>query len=164
MKKIVFLLLGTILIAVSANAQLKVKVPCPIFEVDILDGKVNGLKPNARFGDIKEKFPCTTQIDEEGTAAKCGAALYFKDKDIAFFTDRDYIEIGEKFQGKLSVPVMGAPRNGMFKWFGNTKAKDTDWDAFGTQYGIIILYYNKASKVIRIQMSTMTVDNIKLCE
>jgi len=164
MKKILFILVVMVAIAFQANAQLKVKVTCPPFEVDILDGKVNGLKPNARFIEIKEKFPCATTIDEEGSAAKCGAAIYFKDKDLSFFTDRDYIEIGEKFKGKLSIPLIGAARSGMFKLFGNVKMKDTDWDAYVTQYGLLILYYNKASKVNRIIMSTMSVENIKLCE
>jgi hypothetical protein len=164
MKRIVFLLLGMIAL-LPAMAQIKVKAACPPFEVDILDGKVNGLKANARFIEVKQKFPCSTSMDEEGAAtAKCGAAIYFKDKDLTFFTDRDYIDIGEKFQGKLTIPLIGAARNGLFKWLGNPKIKDTDMDVFPTQYGILILRYNKASKVIRIQMSTLGPDNINLCE
>src|SRR4051812_17641317 len=126
MKRIIFLLL-TVTALLPAMAQLKAKVLCPPFTVDILDGKVNGLKADARFIEIKEKFPCATSMDEEGTAAKCGAAIRFKDKDLTFFTDRDYIEIGEKFQGKLSIPLMGAARTSLFKILGNPKMKDDTW-------------------------------------
>ena len=163
MKKIAFLVLSFCAI-LSANAQLKAKVLCPPFVVDILDGKVNGLKANARFIEIKEKFPCSTSADEEGTTAKCGAAIFFKDKGITFFTDRDYIEITEKFDGKFSIPVMGAARNSLFKWLGNPKMKDDTWDAYQTQYGLLVLHYNKAAKVNLIQITTQALSTLSLCE
>src|ERR1700733_243915 len=111
MKKILFVLLlsGSLF---TAQSQLVAKPVCGTFEVDILDGKVNGLKPNARFDDIKAKLPCLSASETEGTTAKCGASIFYKDRDVYFYTDRDYIEIKEKFQGKLSLPLMGASRNG----------------------------------------------------
>ena len=45
MKKLLFIL--ALAVSASVSAQLKVKTACPEFYVDILDGKVNGLKPNA---------------------------------------------------------------------------------------------------------------------
>ncbi len=102
-------------------AQLKVKAKCNAFVVDILDGKVNDLKANAMPDDIKTKFPCFTSVEEESGTSKCGGAIYFKDKDISFFTQRDYIVIGEKFQGQLSIPLMGGKRNTFFKFLGNPK-------------------------------------------
>jgi hypothetical protein len=59
---------------------------------------------------------------------------------------------------------MGASRNGLFKWLGHPKLKDDTWDAFETQYGCLILYYNAASKVKMIRFSTRTTDELKLCE
>lgn len=164
MNKIAFFLLVLLASFSSVNAQLKAKAVCPAFEVDILDGKVNGLKANELFSIIKEKFPCATSIDEEGTTAKCGAAIRFKDKDLVFFTDRDYVEIGEKFKGKLSIPLFGAERGSLFKILGNPKLKDADWDAFQTQYGLLVLYYNKASKVYLIRFSTRNLDTLTICE
>lgn len=163
MKKVFFILLlfGSLF---TAQSQLVAKPKCGVFEVDILDGKVNGLKPNARFDDIKAKLPCLTASEAEGTTAKCGASIFYKDRDIYFYTDRDYIEIREKFQGKLSLPLMGASRNGLFKMLGNPKLKDENWDAFEMAYGLMVLHYNKAGKVNLIQMTTKSTETLSLCE
>ena len=32
----------------------------------------------------------------------------YKDKDFYFYTKRKYFEVGPKFQGHLSIPVMGS--------------------------------------------------------
>jgi hypothetical protein len=163
MKKIFFvlLLLGSLF---TAQSQLVAKPVCGTFEVDILDGKVNGLKPNARFDDIKAKLPCLSASEAEGGTAKCGASIFYKDRDVYFYTDRDYIEIKEKFQGKLSLPLMGANRNGLFKMLGNPRLKDENWDAFEMAYGLLILHYTKAGKVNLIQMTTKSTETLSLCE
>jgi hypothetical protein len=152
------------MIVLASNAQLVAKSTCGVFTVDILDGKLNGLKANARWEEIKEKLPCFTASEPEGGAAKCGGTVFFKDKDVYFFTDRDYIEIGEKFKGKLTLPVMGASRNSLFSTLGNPKIKDENWDAYQMSYGSLVLHYNKAGKVNRIQFSTRGTESLSLCE
>ena len=148
-----------------ASAQLKTTPKCPEFDIDILDGIVNqNILPTSTVGQIKLNLPCFTSFEEEGTSAKCGAGVFYKDKDIYFYTTRDYVEIGPAFKGKLSVPLMGISRNNLFKLLGSPKIKDVNWDAFQTSYGILILYYNKASKVNKIQFSTQSANSIKLCE
>ena len=159
-----FLLLLSLALVPAAMAQLKVKTKCPDFQVDILDGKVNGIKPNDPNTDIKTVFPCFTSVAEQADNAKCGTSVFFKDRDIYFYTDRDYIQIGPKFKGKLSLPLIGAKRNSMFKWLGNPKLKDDKWDAYQTTYGTLILYFDAASKVNLIQFSTEPIQTIKLCE
>ena len=162
MKKISLFLASLCLVSVSM-AQLKTSAAaCPAFEVDILDGKVNGYKASALAGEIKRKWPCFTSITND--SAKCGEAVYYKDKGITFYTSRDYVEITEGFKGKLSVPLLGTPRGGLFKTLGNPKMKDATWDAYQTNYGTLILYFNKANKVRMIQFSTYGTDLIKLCE
>ena len=163
MKKFLFFVFCSGML-LTVNAQLVAKATCPAFEVDILDGKVNGLKANARIDDIKAKFPCFTSTEPVGTTAKCGASVFYKDRDLYFFTDRNYVEIKEKFKGKLSLPIMGAARNSLFKWLGNVKLKDDTWDAFEMAYGLLVLHYNKAGKVNLIQFTTKTADNLNLCE
>jgi len=148
-----------------ASAQLKTTPKCPEFDIDILDGIVNqNILPTSTVGQIKLNLPCFSSFEEEGTSAKCGAGVFYKDKDIYFYTTRDYIEIGPAFKGKLSVPLMGISRNDLFKLLGSPKIKDVNWDAFQTSYGILILYYDKASKVNKIQFSTQSANSIKLCE
>jgi len=161
MKNILFLFLLSGMISVT-HAQLKVTAKCNTFIVDILDGKVNDVKPDFNNARIKTKLPCYTSEDAEGTS-KCGGGVYYKDRDIYFYTARDYVQIGPNFKGKLSIPLLGASRNSLFKWLGNPKLKDETWDAFETQYGCLILYYT-GNKVRMIRFSTKTTDAINLCE
>lgn len=145
-----------------AYSQLKVKATCDAFVVDVLDGKVNGVHPDFTPAQIKSKLPCFTGEDPE--SSKCGAVIYYKDRDLKFYTGRKYVEIGPNFKGKFTVPLMGGKRGSFFKSLGVPKLKDTDWDAFETQYGCLILYYNTASKVKMIRFSSLTTDEINLCE
>ncbi len=164
MKKII-VSLSTLFLCAAASAQLKTTPVCPAINIDILDGIVNGtIVPGSTVGQIKLKFPCFTSFEEEGTSAKCGAGVFYKDKDISFYTSRDYVEIGPAFKGKLSIPLMGAPRNDLFKLLGRPQIKDISWDAFQTAYGVLILYYNKAARVNKIQFSTRSANAIQLCE
>jgi len=150
---------------IGANAQLKVKPKCDEFYVDILGGTVNTMRPDYTNGQIKEKMPCYTSTVEEGTAgAKCGATISYKDKDVYFFTDRDYIAIKEKFKGKMSMPLFATMRKGMFKYLGRPALKDDAWEAFQTAYGVVVLYYSKAGKVNKIQMTTKSTATLQLCE
>lgn len=148
----------------TAQAQLVAKPTCGTFTIDVLDGKINGLKANASWQDVKDKMPCFTNVQAEGDTAKCGGGVFFKDKDLYFFTDRDYVEIRERFQGKLTVPIMGASRGSLFNMLGNPKIKDTDWDAFQMAYGSLVLHYNKAGKVIIAQFSSRGTETLSLCD
>jgi hypothetical protein len=163
MKRLLFFVLLSSLVSFS-QAQLVVKTKCPDFYVDVLDGKVSGLKANAFDYDIKKAFPCFTSSEPDNSTTKCGGGVFYKDRDIYFYTDRDYIQIGEKFKGKLSIPLIGSKRGSLFTKLGNPKMKDDDWDAYEMQYGILILHYNKLGKVNLIQISTKGIDNISLCE
>jgi hypothetical protein len=88
----------------------------------------------------------------------------YKDQDITFFVSRNYIQIGPQFKGVLSVPLLGASRNNLFKLLGDPQIKQPGWDAFKTSYGILILYYDKQNKVDKIQLSTQSTSTIQLCD
>jgi hypothetical protein len=163
MKKAFFLFTGVIITS-AVMAQLKTTTLCPLFVVNILDGRVNELDPNSTIREIKSKLPCFSTAEEETATAKCGGGVFYKDRDIDFFTGRDYVEIREKFKGKFSIPLMGASRNSLFKWLGHPKIKDISWDAFQMSYGTLILYYNKAGKINKLQFSTKSTDALRLCE
>lgn len=147
--------------------QLKAKSKCPDFYIDILDGTVNGLKSSDTQNEIKEKFPCFTSALDEGGDAKCGGGIFYKDKDLSFYTRRKYIEVGPKFIGKTSIPILGTKRNSLFKTLGNPKIKDDLWDAYETQYGCLVLHYDvagAAGKVKFFQLSVLGTDMLNLCE
>lgn len=164
MKKLFLLLLLAVVSASIVNAQLKVKTACPEFYVDVLDGKVNGLKANAMIYDVRNKFPCFTQTEDESTTARCGGGVFYKDKDVSFYTGRDYVELGPKFKGKLSIPLFGTKRGSLFSKLGNPVLKDATWDAYQTNYGTLVLYYDAAAKVRKIQFSTHGTQTLSLCE
>ena len=106
--KIIIATLSTLCLFGVTSAQLKTTPKCPSIEINILDGIVNGnILRTSTVGFIKNTLPCFTSFEEEGTTAKCGAGVFYKDKDVYFYTTRDYIEIGPNFKGKLSVPLMG---------------------------------------------------------
>lgn len=161
MKKL-SLVLACLTLAAASMAQLKAKVICPPFDVDILEGKVNGLKATVGAGELKNKFPCFTSTTTD--SVKCGEGVYYKDKGISFYTTRDYVEISDKFKGKISLPLIGSSRGSLFKWLGHPKIKDDTWDAFQTAYGTLVLHYNKANKVRLIQFSTKDTNTLSLCE
>jgi hypothetical protein len=158
------ILLCCLFLALNGFSQLKTTTACPVFTVDILGGKVNGLEPDLTQGQIKKALPCVSSEEPETASSKCGGLLAYKDRDITFYTGRNYIEIGPKFKGKLSLPLMGASRTGLFKWLGHPAIKDVSWDAYSTQYGVLILYYTKANKVNKIQLSTESSATINLCQ
>jgi hypothetical protein len=161
-----FVLMLTACFYITGKAQLKAKADCNNFllTVDLLDGKVNGMRPNIPLPELKQKLSCSTGIEEEGTAAKCGAGVFYKDRDLYFYTDRDYVEIGEKFKGKLSIQLIGKPRNTLFNLLGNPSIKDVSWDAYQMSYGIMVVHFNKTGKINKIQFSTRSADQLNLCE
>ncbi len=157
----------TILLMVSqfVSAQLKTsKPPCKAFDVDVLAGTINNdLSSKSTISEVKTTFPCFTNAIDENGGKSCGG-VFFKDKDISFITERGYIELGEKFKGKLSIPLFTTHKSALFKWLGYPKMKDANWEAFQTKYGILILYYNKLGKVNKLQMSHFGTESIRLCE
>jgi hypothetical protein len=163
MKKL-FFVFAVMLFLEAAHSQLKTTPVCPTFTVDILDGKIGEVTPSSTQGVIKSKFPCFTKAEDETAASQCGGVIFYNDKGLYFYTGRDYIEIKENFKGKLSIPLMGANRNNLFKWLGLPKIKDINWDAFQMAYGILILYYNKAGNINKLQISNKGTETIKLCE
>ena len=149
------------LFAAGASGQLTAKPVCGEFSIDILNGTINNMKPNVNEQEIREKLPCYTS--EQKVDSTCGRTLFYKDSDVRIYLQRKYVEIGPNFKGKLSIPLMGVSRDGLFKWLGNPKIKDTDWDAFEMQYGTLVLHYEKG-KVKLIQFSTQSTEQLSLCQ
>jgi hypothetical protein len=160
MKKIFVILLLSA--AAGTEAQLKTTPICPVITVDLLEGNVNGIEPDFSTAEIKKILPCASSEDPETSA--CGAKVNYAGNDIYFFAGRGYIEIREKFKGKISLPMMGAARSSLFKWLGYPKIKDVNWDAFTTKYGILVMHYNKSGKVNLIQFSKKNTESLTLCE
>jgi len=161
MIKIVFPLLAFAFFTQNVSAQLTAKPSCGIFSIDILNGTLNNLKPNVNEQEIREQLPCYTS--DQKADSVCGRTLFYKDRDVTIYLQRKYVEVGSAFKGKLSIPLMGANRDGLFKWLGNPKIKDADWDAFQMQYGTLVLHYEKG-KVKLIQFSTQSSEQLSLCQ
>jgi hypothetical protein len=163
MKFITFLLVAVISLP-SAKAQLKATPVCPTFSVDILEGYVNEkLDCISTSGQVQKLFPCFSEVVEETTGSACGGVFY-KEKDIYFYTERDYIEIRDKFKGTLEPAVMGANRTSLFKLLGNPKLKDATWEAYQTKYGTLVVYFDANGKINKLQITNKSPDTLKLCE
>lgn len=145
------------------QAQLNATPVCPSFVIDVLAGSVNELVPKSAIVEIKTKFPCFSSIIERDSVTVC-AGVFYPDKSINFYTGRQYIEIGEKFKGKLIPALMGTNRGSLFNTLGHPKLKDAGWDAYQMGYGTLILYYNAAGKLNKIQMCSRNTESIKLCQ
>ena len=150
--------------AVNATAQLKTTPLCPGIIVNILEGNVNGIEPDFKNSKIKMVLPCFTSEEADTSTSGCGGMVAYKDKDLYFYTGRGYIEIREKFKGKLSIPLMGASRSSLFNWLGYPLIKDLNWDAFKTAYGILVIHYNKANRINLLQFTKKSTETLKLCE
>ena len=161
MKTILFIM--ACLISQVSFGQLKATALCPPFQVDLLGGRVNKLHPQSTQGEIKKTLPCSTDIIEEAPTSSC-TGVFYKDKGISFYTDRNYIEITENYKGTLTPALMGAIRGSLFKILGHPKIKDLSWEAFQTEYGTLVLYYNKAGKINKLQLSSESTETMKLCE
>ncbi len=145
-------------------AQLKAKAECPEIFVDLYKGWVNELKPNADPEQLKAKLSCFTLFEKEGNESKCGGGVYYDDRGFKLYSQRDYYEIGPKFKGKLSVPLMGARRDVLFTWFGNPILKDDNWDAFRMAYGTLVVFFDAKKTVNKIIITTKSTDDLQLCE
>ena len=155
---LVFLIAG-----VAASAQLKTKPDCGVMTVDVYKGSINDAKPNADPEQMKAKLPCFTSFEKEGNSSTCGGGVFFDDKGVRFYTQRDYIVITDKFKGNFTAPVMGVKKGGLFARFGNPKLTDANWEAYQMAYGIMIVYYNARGVVNKVIISTKTTDDIDLC-
>ncbi|HEV9036831.1 MAG TPA: hypothetical protein VGQ51_09425 [Puia sp.] len=169
MKRILSVVVLLSMLTPATMAQLKAKAHCPdAIVVDVLNGTVNTtVKPNTTQNEIKEFFPCFTSSEDEGSGAKCGGGVFFKDKDLYFYTLRKYVEVGPKFTGRTSIKILGTKRGSLFNQLGNPKVKDDLWEAFEMQYGTLVLHFDVAGpngKVKFFQFSTLNSESLNLCE
>jgi hypothetical protein len=161
--KTLLMFFGLIIFNQFTYALLKAAPVCSPFIVDVLAGNVNGLDPKSAIIEIQTTLPCFTGMIVKDSVSKC-AGVFYNDRDINFYTDRKYIEIGEKFKGRLVPALMGASRTSLFGLLGYPKLKDAGWDAFQMGYGCLVLYYNAGGKINKIQISNRGIDALKLCE
>jgi hypothetical protein len=161
--KYTFIFLLLFFAAFTTVAQLKTKPDCGPITVDVHKGWINEAKPNDDPEQIKAKLPCFTSFEKEGNESGCGGGVYYDDKGICFYIQRDYVVITEAFKGKFTVPLFGAKSDDLFVKFGNPKVKDTNWEAYQMAFGIMIVYYNMKGTINKVILSTKGVDAIDLC-
>jgi hypothetical protein len=161
--KYAFLLSLMSALCLFTTAQLKTKPDCGVITVDVYKGWINEAKPNADPEQIKAKLPCFTSFDKEGNESGCGGGVYYDDKGICFYVQRDYVVITDAFKGKFTVPVLGTKSDDLFVRFGNPKMKDANWEAYQMAFGIMIVYYNSKGVINKVVLSTKSTDDIDLC-
>jgi hypothetical protein len=162
MKKMLFVLLACFLgSAIMAQS-------CDKLVADLKKGTLNGLKPTATQEQVKAKLPCFTGDSEDGGAFNCGGGVFFLDNDFFCYTGRDYIELRTKFNGKLSIPVLGLTKAAAIKKLGMGRAvrtekdEDTEFLFFKTAYGCLMLKIEN-SKVANVAMYAIPAKEAELC-
>lgn len=157
------LLLTVIFIVVAMNgfAQLQSTPVCPPFKVDVLGGTINKLSPRSTAGEVAKALPCFSEKLEPGDPAKC-AGVFYADQGVYFYTDRNYIEVRDSYKGAITIPF-GTPRASLFSMLGRPKLKDPSWEAYQTEYGTLVMYFDAAGKLNKIQMSSKSTETLKLC-
>ena len=65
MKQTIFVVICVSLFSVG-RAQLTTTKKCPVFNVDILNGTVNGLRPDRTTSEIKTEFPDSNLAQQAG--------------------------------------------------------------------------------------------------
>lgn len=162
MRKI-FLLLTAIAVSQLSIAQLKSTPICNAFTVDILEGSVNKMYPESPWGEIMTKLPCYTDAIAEPSATGC-AGVFFKDKGITFYTYRDYIEIDASFKGTISIPLLGADRNSLFKYLGLPQVKDNAWESYQMRHGILVVFFDATGKINKLILSSKSAATLRVCD
>jgi hypothetical protein len=163
MNKSVLTLLCLLSIGTSL-AQVTQKTKCDGMMVDILDGKVNRTRPDYTPDRIKLDLPCFTSSEDESDSAKCGGFIEYKDKDLIFYTAKDYVEVGPKYNGGWTIRLMGAKKGTLFNQLGNPGFRATDMEGYQTAYGTLLLYYDTKGMVRLVRMVTKPIGLISLCE
>ena len=162
MKKII--LISTLaFVGLFAHAQ-----SCDSLVANLKKGTLNGLKPTATQEMITEKLPCSTGSTEDGSDFNCGGGIFFLDHDFFFYSGKDYIEFRSKFNGKLSIPVLGKSKKDAVKLLKMGKAIRTQKDGedtylfFKTIYGCIVLKIQD-DVVQTVAMHAKPAAAVKLC-
>jgi hypothetical protein len=142
---------------------------CDSIVVNLKNGTINKLKPSASQDEVKAALPCSTGDTEDGSDFNCGGGVFFLDNDFFFYTGNDYIELREKFNGKLSTPVLGLKKNvaiaklKMGKAIRTVKQQDGKEDLFfKTTYGCVRLQIEKG-KVKILAIHGMPAKKVVLC-
>ena len=160
--KSIIIVIACVISCQVVSAQLKVTALCPALTVDALTGQINKLHSRSTPGEIEKTLPCVT--DKIAADSMHCAGIFYKDKGLYFYPERNYFELRDNFKGTIKPALMGAHRSSLFRTLGNPKLKDATWDAFQTQYGTLVLYYNGSGKINKIQISDRSTESLKLCE
>jgi hypothetical protein len=162
MKKIIFVM------AISFWGAAAMAQACGNLVADLKKGTLNGLKPSASQEQVKAKLPCFTGDTEDGSDFNCGGGVFYLDNDFFFYTGNDYIEFRSKFDGKLSMPLLGLSKSAAVKKAGMGNAVRTEKEGntehvfLKTSYGCLVLKV-EGGKVVRVSMYAKPAKDAELC-
>lgn len=92
----------------SLKAQDATANSCDQLYLDFEKGTLNGVSGAATMEEVKQFFPCFTGETEENMGgSNCGGGVFYLNHDFFIYTGRDYINVRNKFKGKLTTPILG---------------------------------------------------------
>jgi hypothetical protein len=148
---------------------------CPPIIVDITTGTVTTLKPAASFTQVKSRLPCFTGETKEGSVLNCGGGVFFGDRDLYFYTERDFIEIRKNFKGVfrkdgLELDIIGMEVKTFNILIGDEPSRtlsedDTDnyTGVWATSYGSLRVTFVQGV-VSQVAIHSQSPDKIRVCD
>ncbi len=131
---------------------------CPKLIFDLEAGTMNGLKPTASQDEIVAAIPCVSSITEEGSKFNQGGGVFYTAKKFYVYTAEDYMQIRERYWGKVTPDLEEASRDRVLSHYGmpnETAAKGTRI-YYTKPYGCLQFMFGKDGIVSRISIHSVS--------
>lgn len=160
--------------SVSNNSKYTGSTECGLLIVDLSYGSVNGLNPVSSPDQIKGKLPCFTGMTPETSAENCNGGIFYKTRDIYFYTSLDCINIRSKFEGSFvynrqSIQLIGVSLTELQKIFGkesdyyrSPSSSTHKYPVFTTSYGHVVFDLVN-DHVVEVNICNQKKIDLRLC-
>ena len=161
----------TILLVLSFGAQLQAQEeyfyifrpkkvqPCGEVMIDLVQGTINGQKPDADYASVRKALPgCTEIID---TMERRNDAEEFDANSVGFrfFFGANTVEVWKGVKAKMSNKIWGKKPKVLNALFGEAEVKGDFHRIYKTEYGSLYADLDKRGKILLISMHITSVDD-----
>ena len=153
MRKLIFSFGVMLVLSFNIQAQSTAEDEKNVIKVDIENGTISGLKPSSSMADIKKSLPDFSGETEENQGINCDGGVFYLDKDLFFYTYRDFVEIRSNFDGKLSKDILNKNITEVTKILGTP---DHQVKPSGDDESIMVLYFKRDYGCLRLNYTIAT--------
>lgn len=145
--------------------------------LDLKNGSMSGIKPNASFEEIKSSLTCFTGESEEGVDHNCGGGIYYLNHGFYFYSHRDYVEVRTDYTGGISQDLLEKTKDEILDMFGKPDRipkyqnnPDLSWYQpnvhylYNRQYGALRITFEPENMTCTIiAVHSKTPEEIEIC-